>query len=118
VDAVALSTPPQVIARTAEADDAPQGVIQLLLRPEGFDSKTLSVTKGRYVLILLNRTGIQNLALQVSRVVGNGEKPKDVVFDEKKKYRVDSVVDLALGDYIITVQGHPEWVCRLTTTNK
>src|SRR5262245_14444540 len=67
----------QIATRTSEAANAPQGVIQLLLRPEGFDSKTLSIAKGSYYLILLNRTGLENLALQVSRVVGNGEKPKD-----------------------------------------
>lgn len=114
---LASSAPQQIVARTSEAK-APRGVIQLLLRPEGFDSKTLAVAKGRYILILQNRTGLENLALQVSRVVGNGEKPKDVMFDAKKRYRIDSLIDLTPGDYVVTVQGHPEWVCRITTRNE
>jgi hypothetical protein len=112
------SVAPQQIAARTGAVDAPQGVIQLLLRPEGFDSKTLAIAKGRYILILLNRTGLENLALQVSRIVGNGEKPKDIMFDSKKKYRIDSLIDLTPGDYVVTVQGHPEWVCRITTRNQ
>lgn len=110
--------PQPITARNGEATGDPQGVIQLLLRPEGFDSKTLTVANGRYVLILLNRTGLENLGLQVSRVVGNGEKPKDIPFDAKKKYRIDSLIDLTPGDYVVTVQAHPEWVCRISTVNK
>jgi len=115
---LASTAPRQIAARTSEEANAPQGVIQLLLRPEGFDSKTLAIAKGSYILILLNRTGLENLALQVSRVVGNGEKPKDIIFDANKKYRIDSLIDLTPGDYVVTVQEHPEWVCRITTRNQ
>ena len=108
----------QIAARSSEAANAPQGVVQLLLRPEGFDSRSLTIEKGRYFLILLNRTGLENLALQVSRVVGNGEKPKDLMFKEKEKYRIDSLIDLTPGDYVVTVQGHPKWVCRITAVDQ
>jgi hypothetical protein len=112
------AAPLEIVTRASAAADAPQGVIQLLLRPEGFDSRTLAIAKGRYILILLNRTGLEDLALQVSRVVGNGEKPKDIMFDSRKKYRIDNLIDLTPGDYVVTVQGHPEWVCRITTRNQ
>lgn len=105
-------------AQSSEKANGPDGVIQLLLRPEGFDSESLAIAKGSYVLILLNRTGLEDLSLQVSRVVGNGEKPKDIVFDSKKKYRIDSLIDLTPGDYVVSVQGHPEWSCRISTRNQ
>lgn len=102
-----------------EATAAPDGVIQLLLRPEGFDSPKLTVTKGTYILILLNRTGEKNLALQVSRLIGNGEKPKDIAFDDdKKKYQVIDAIDLTPGDYVVSVQDHPEWTSRVIATSK
>lgn len=109
---------PQQIRPEAAAVTAPDGVTQLLLRPEGFDSTEFTLPKGRYLLILQNRTGLDNLALQVSRLVGNGEKPKDVAFDSKKKYRIESLIDLTPGDYAVTVQGYPDWTCRLTVTSK
>ena len=99
--------------------NGPDGVIQLLLRPEGFDSPKLTVTKGTYILILLNRTGEKNLALQVSRLIGNGEKPKDIAFDDdKKKYQVIDAIDLTPGDYVVSVQDHPEWTSRVIATSK
>ena len=112
-------TPQPLSIQTREAANNPQGVIQLLLRPEGFDSPKLTVVKGTYILILLNRTGEKNLALQVSRVVGNGEKTKDIAFDEEhKKHQIIDSIDLTPGDYIVSVQSHPEWTSRITATNK
>lgn len=110
--------PQQIAARTSKAANAPQGVVQLLLRPEGFDSQSLTIDTGKYILILLNRTGLENLALQVSRVVGNSEKPKDLMFKGMEKYRIDSLIDLTPGDYVIAVQGHPKWVCRITAVDQ
>ncbi len=115
---LASTSPQQIEAQSSEAANAPQGVIQLLLRPEGFDSKTLTKDKGRYILILLNRTGLENLALQVRREVGNGEKPKDMMFEGKEKYRIDNLIDLTPGVYVVTVQDHPEWVCRISTRDQ
>jgi hypothetical protein len=110
--------PQQIGARTGEAANVAKGVIQLLLRPEGFDSQTLTIDRGRYILILLNRTGLENLALRVSRVVGNSEKPKELMFEGKKKYRIDNLIDLTPGDYVITVLEHPDWVCRITAMDQ
>jgi hypothetical protein len=50
-------------------------------------------------------------------VTGNKEKLKDIKFDEKRRFRWYELIDLPPGDFAFSVQSHPEWVCRITSTS-
>jgi hypothetical protein len=107
------SLPPLV-----QAKDVSFYVLQTVLRPEGFETTQFNLPKGTFRVILLNRTGLPDLAIQLSKIVGNKQKLKDFPFDEKKRFRVEETVDLTPGDYLLEVTGHPEWICRLTVSNQ
>lgn len=103
----------------AAADDPPPLIVlRMVLRPEGFEIPEVTIPKGKVRLILLNRTGLEDLALQFSKVVGNKEKLKDVKFDLQKRFQVEDTFDLSPGNYLLEVTAHPEWVARITVTNK
>ena len=103
----------------AAADDPPPLIVlRMVLRPEGFEMPEVTIPKGKVRLILLNRTGLADLALQFSKVVGNKEKLKDVKFDLQNRFQVEDTFDLSPGDYLVEVTAHPEWVGHVTVTNK
>lgn len=95
----------------------PLGVIQLSIRPEAIEPAQVTVPKGKYLLLLSNRTGLPELSVQLSRTNDNEEKLKDLKFANKSRYRWKGLLELPPGDYLLSVPSHPEWVCRITATN-
>ena len=96
----------------------PPYILQVMLRPEGFEPNVITIPKGKFKLILSNRSGVPDPGIQLSKASGNKEKLKDIPIEEKKSSRWNGLLDLTPGDYVITATANPNWMCKLTIDNK
>lgn len=103
----------------AAADPTPEPITAetLTLTPAGFFPREFKHPKGRFILVVNNRTGESEINLTLSRDKGNKvlEKQKDAKVLRRQPDWND-IVDLAPGDYVLTEASHPKWECRMTIT--
>jgi hypothetical protein len=97
--------------------DDPLIVEEFTLRPTGFYPARLTRSKGKFLLVVNNRTGLEEIDIAISREVGNGprEKLKDVKV-HRKLLDWNDVFDLNPGTYVVTEASNPKWVCRISVT--
>lgn len=103
----------------AAAGQAPLIVEEITLRPEGFYPARLSRPKGAFLLVVCNRTGMEEVNITLAREVGNGSKER--VKEARVQRKVldwSSPLDLNPGTYLLTEAGNPRWVCELTITSR
>lgn len=79
----------------------------------GFDRSAITRRKGRFLLAVDNRSGLEAIDLQLVRENGNRDREMKV---HKRKPDWKGLVDLPPGSYKLTEAGHPDWVCRITIT--
>jgi hypothetical protein len=111
---------PVISLSTALADTATPALLtveQLTLRPTGFYPAALSRPKGKFLLVVNNRAGLEEVDLSLSREVGNNnrEKVKGAKVHRKLLDWVNEA-DLQPGSYVVTEASNPNWVCRITIT--
>lgn len=87
--------------------------LSIKLRRTGFEPSEITRTKGRFLLAFDNRTGADEIVLQLSRE--SGDKLHEVKMP-RGTVRWRQALDLHPGTYVLSVTDHPEWVCRLTIT--
>ena len=113
----AVPAPPAVVR--AKETTEPLIVEEITLRPTGFYPAKFSRPKGAFLLVVCNRTGLEEVNITLSRDAGNGVKEKT---KEAKVHRKvldwNDTVDLNPGTYLLTEASHPKWVCELTITPK
>jgi hypothetical protein len=85
----------------------------LTLRPRGFDPAEVSWPKGKFLLIIDNRTNVNELTLRLDREAGG--RIKEIKFKMRKE-RSAGVLDLNPGNYLLTEANHPGWMCRISIT--
>ena len=85
----------------------------ITLRPFGFEPAEISRPQGRFLLAINNRTGLQEIDLQLNHETGNRLRQM-----RKPKGRHDwrELLDLPPGRYILTEANHKNWVCKITIT--
>lgn len=98
-------------ALTISADDDPQ-VVSLEVTPAGFERGETIAQRGRFLILLQNRTGNRDLNFYLIRE--NQER-----LAESQPGRRDWKVQIQLGPgtYIVGEASHPEWKSIIRVTN-
>lgn len=116
VAAIALSVP--LIGRTANIrsatpspDDVPQ-VVTLQVTPSGFEPGETIAPKGKFLILLQNRTGQRDLNFWLAR-----ENEGRVAESKREQRDWSAKIQLAPGTYIIGETNHPEWQSIIRVTN-
>ena len=100
-------------ASQGESDARDVKAILLTIRPTGFEPKEITVAHGKYLLVIRNRSGLDQFAVQLDRDHGQRiyeAHPARLKRDDKHLF------DLSPGLYVLTETTHPEWTCHITVT--
>src|ERR1044072_6425949 len=99
------------VATVSTDDDVPQ-VISLQVTPSGFESSETIAPKGKFLILLQNRTGRRDLNFWLVR-----ENEGRVAESKSENRDWKAQVQLAPGTYIIGETNHPEWQSIIRVTN-
>ena len=103
---------PDAVSQVPSGNE-PVEVEVLTVRPSGFEPREISRRHGAFMLAISNHTGATDLALDLDRVQGNRVQE---VHLPKGRIRWNKVFDLPPGDYVLSEQNHPDWICHITLT--
>ena len=78
--------------------------------PDGFQPASLTRPSGRFLLAINNRSGLEELSLQLSREDGKLMQQARV---NRKQPSWRSVVNLPAGTYRLTETSNPDWICTI-----
>ena len=78
--------------------------------PERFQPAELARPSGRFQLAVNNRSGLEELSLQLIREDGKLVQHARV---NRKQPNWRSVVNLSAGTYRLTETSHPDWICTI-----
>jgi hypothetical protein len=94
-------------------------VMAVSLDPHGFQPRKASVPVGRFLLVVVNRTGNDALQLELF-TAASGVRQQRLL--EKRtvrgQMRWTQLMELPPGEYLLTDQRHPEWIFNLTIVNR
>ena len=96
---------------TPSTDEVPQ-VVSLQVTPSGFDPRETIAPRGKFLILLQNRTGRRDLNFWLARE--NGGR---IAESESQKRDWKAQVQLSPGTYIIGETNHPEWKSIIRVTN-
>jgi hypothetical protein len=90
-----------------------------VLSPHGFEPPHGTVSVSDVRIRIINRSGDESLSFDYNRVVGAAEAREriDRGLKERKKSSFAKVLSLTPGQYIVSVEEHPDWTYRLTVTS-
>ena len=117
--AVALLTASIVSGRNAlqsetrqDRDRVEAEVITIL--QTGFQPSTITRPHGQFLILIDNRSELEDLTLRLDSVAG---KRLRELRQTKKQNVVKQLEDLPPGEYLLTAEEQPEWICRITITH-
>jgi hypothetical protein len=84
-----------------------QGLV-IAIRPDGFVPSNIELTKGRYIFIVQNHSGIRDLTFRLDR--DTGERIHELR-SQKPKWK--NAFDLQPGGYVLSVVDHSKWLCTI-----
>jgi len=96
---------------TILADDVPQ-VISVQVTPSGFEPRETIAPRGRFLMLLQNRTGRRDLNFWLAR-----ENEGRVAESKPQNRDWKAQLQLTPGTYIIGETNHPEWQSVIRVTN-
>src|SRR5262245_59606806 len=105
--------PPEPIDLSAQPAAVRAEVELITLTANGFEPSELSRSSGRFLINLINRSGLAQPSLVIERQDRRVEARK--LLTREKVWR--RAVNLAPGTYILREATHPEWECRVTLTS-
>lgn len=112
-----ITTPDAQPLASAEAQGQASGerleAELLTIRPTGFDPVEITRPRGRFILVVNNRSGVHDLELRLDRE--RGERQIEVRLP-RGRLGWKKLVDPPPGTYILTEANHPDWVCRINIT--
>jgi hypothetical protein len=88
-------------------------VERITIRPTGFDPAETTLSKGRSLLTVDNRSGLREVVLRLDKEAGNRLQEVRV---QREKLDWRRTVDFEPGRYLLTEAAHPGWTCRITVT--
>lgn len=108
-----VRNPTTVVGRAtiSQSEDVPQ-VVSLQVTPSGFEPGETIGPKGKFLILLQNRTGRRDLEFWLAR-----ENEGRIAKSEPQKRDWKAHVQLAPGTYIIGETNHPEWQSIIRVTN-
>lgn len=77
----------------------------------GFEPTEITRPAGRFLLAIQDRTGFEELTLQVNR---EGSNAQFLVPTRKKRRAWRDAINPPSGRYLLTEANHPEWRCLIT----
>jgi hypothetical protein len=86
---------------------------RLVVHRYGFEPAEINRPHGKFLLALDNRSGADELDLQLFTQHGSASRQVRLSGD-KSRWR--EVLNLPPGTYLLTEAGHPQWQCRITIT--
>ena len=89
--------------------------LMIKLRRTGFEPVEIERTEGRFLLAFDNCTGADEIVLQLKQE--NGHKLHELRMP-RGHVRWRKALNIPAGRYVLTVEGHPEWVSRITITTR
>jgi len=92
-------------------EDEPQ-VISLEANPSGFEPAETIVHRGKFLILLQNRSGQRDLNFWLAR-----ENQERLAESEPQKRDWKAQVQLGPGTYVIGETSHPEWKATIRVTN-
>jgi hypothetical protein len=116
----AADSPPIVTALSERKAEATAGAVSrkeevesevITLLPTGFSPSEISRPKGRFLVVIDNRTELEEVTFSLHR--DDGQKLREAK-RTKEQLIWRQIEDLPPGEYRLTVLDHPEWVCRIT----
>jgi uncharacterized cupredoxin-like copper-binding protein len=105
----ALRASPAAHARAEQADAGVQ-VLLLTLGPTSFEPSEVTLPKGKYLIVVHNRTGLEGFALRLER--DGGVKLHEARVPARK-LEWGGQFDMTPGEYVLSEADHPEWACRV-----
>lgn len=97
-----------------DATGAGLPLVRVTIRPTGFDPAEVTLPRGRFMLAVDNRTGLNELTFRLVRE-GGGRLHEVRMTREQLAWR--KVVDPPPGGYLLTEVNHPGWVCRISVAD-
>ena len=91
--------------------DEPQ-VISLQLNPSGFEPAETTAHRGKFLILLQNRSGQRDLNFWLGR-----ENQERLAESEPQKRDWKAQVQLGPGTYVIGESSHPEWKAIIRVIN-
>lgn len=88
-------------------------VVQISIHPEGFSPAELEQKTGRFLLSIIDRTGLPETDVAISRQGGNRLLQVRI---PAQAARWADLLDLPPGRYVLTEASHPDWQCLITIT--
>ena len=101
------------LSAVAQSDAEKVEVEVITVRPSGFEPREITRRAGVFMLAITNQTGATELALHLDPVQGN--RVQEVRLP-KGKVRWNKIFDLPPGDYVLSEQNHPDWICHIKLT--
>jgi hypothetical protein len=115
--------PPAAVIGPSLARPAPPSNIQIekfeieviTIRPAGFEPQEITRPRGLFGIAVENRTGLPEVLLRLDREGGERVQEAQVT---RQKLNWKQGLDLPPGQYVLTEANNPDWVCRITITDK
>lgn len=85
----------------------------ITIRRMGMEPREITCPKGRVLLAVHNRTGLDEVVLNVDRV-GGSRLHQERLSSGKADWRV--FANFTPGSYVLSEANHPEWSCNITVT--
>jgi hypothetical protein len=115
----APADPPPAPPAAVAPPEQPRGDVlhseTVTLTPTGFEPSELSLPKKGAFLVVANRSGLDAVALRLTRDAGQR------VFElEIPGEQLDWAGEFTAppGQYVLTEAGHPDWACRITVSSQ
>jgi hypothetical protein len=89
--------------------------VVVTLQPSGFHPTEVVREEGRAALIVVNRTGLKEIALNLDRQAGARLRATRI---SENRPRWGEMFDLTPGQYVISEENHPQWTCTITVKAK
>ena len=87
----------------------------ITIRPAGFEPREITRPRGFFGIAVENRTGLPEVLLRLDREGGGRVQEAQVT---RQKLNWKQGLDLPPGQYVLTEANNPDWVCRITITDK
>jgi hypothetical protein len=103
---------------TTPVDDPPTSADRLeaeivTIRRSGFEPLQITRPAGRFLLVVDNRSELEEVDLRLDRRAGERQHQVRV---RREALDWSEMFDLPPGHYVLTEATHPEWTCDITIT--
>ena len=102
---------PKEATPISSADDEPR-VVSLQVNPSGFEPAETIAPRGKFLILLQNRTGNRDLSFYLIR-----ENQQRLAESGSQKRDWKAQLELGPGTYIVGETSHPEWQSVIRVTN-